>query len=163
MYTYDSDGNMIDDYGNTIHDPWVHEGLKEEEYYAMKAVDRAYTEELQEETDEAYKKCLVSNITKDKKYDLVSKIGFNNFKPFGEKVQSFSKKPLTLIYGPNSIGKSSFIHMSAYMRYIFETQSFDFANTDMFGDNINLGGFDKFIHLKWSLNLMIVVKQLLNI
>lgn len=36
--------------------------------------------------------------------------------------------------------------MSAYMRYIFETKSFDFANTDMFGDNINLGGFDKFIH-----------------
>jgi len=76
----------------------------------------------------------------------IKKIGFNNFKPFGDKLQKFSHKPITLIYGPNSIGKSSFIHMSAYRNYIHKTKNLDLLHTDMFGDNINLGGFSKFIH-----------------
>ena len=76
----------------------------------------------------------------------IKTLGFNNFKPFAKEIQSFSKKPITLIYGPNSIGKSSFIHMSAYSRYMQKTKNLDLVNTDMFGDNINLGGFSKFIH-----------------
>ena len=55
-------------------------------------------------------------ITESRKENMKhNKIGFNNFKPFGEKLQKFPKKPITLIYGPNSIGKSSFIHMMAYV------------------------------------------------
>ena len=77
---------------------------------------------------------------------LINKISFNNFKPFGKNIQKFSKKPLTLIYSPNSVGKSSFIHLSAYIRYIFETKSFDLKETDLFGDNIDLGGYTRFVH-----------------
>jgi len=40
------------------------------------------------------------------------KVGFNNFKAFGENLQKFSDKPITLVYGPNSSGKSSFCIMS---------------------------------------------------
>lgn len=40
---------------------------------------------------------------------MSNQIGFNNFKAFGSKMQYFSQKPITLIYGPNSVGKSSLI------------------------------------------------------
>ncbi len=79
---------------------------------------------------------------------------FNNFKPFGEKMQPFSKKSITLIYGPNSIGKSSFIHMASYLRYIFETESFNLTDTNIFGDEINLGGFEKFVHKRDKNNII---------
>jgi len=71
---------------------------------------------------------------------------FNNFKPFGDRMQSFSKKPITLIYGPNSIGKSSLIHMMMYTEYIFRKNSFDLKKTSMFGDMVDLGGFGKLIY-----------------
>ena len=48
----------------------------------------------------------------------INKIGFNNFKAFGSKMQYFSKKPITLVYGPNSIGKSSFLHSQLYLEYL---------------------------------------------
>lgn len=73
-------------------------------------------------------------------------VGFNNFKPFGETVQKFSKKPITLVYGPNSMGKSSFIHMMLYMSYLQRTGDPGLISTDLFGDNLNIGGFEKFIH-----------------
>ena len=84
----------------------------------------------------------------------IKRFGFNNFKPYGDKVQSFSKKPITLIYGPNSIGKSSFIHINAYNNFIHKTQNFNLENTNMFGDEINLGGFSKFIHKRDKNNIL---------
>ena len=84
--------------------------------------------------------------TKPIKYSKLKKIGFNNFKPFGNKIQSFSQKPITLIYGPNSIGKSSVIHMLSYVQYFLKTNEFNFNSTDILGDNINLGGFESFVH-----------------
>lgn len=84
----------------------------------------------------------------------VEKFGFNNFKPYGDKVQSFSKKPITLIYGPNSIGKSSFIHINAYNNFIHKTKNLNLENTNMFGDEINLGGFSKFVHKRDKNNIL---------
>ena len=101
--------------------------------------------ELREEYEEDLRKGKFSD-PKPYHNSKIHKIGFNNFKPFGEKLQTFSKKPITLIYGPNSIGKSSFIHMNAYSRYMHKTKNLNLLQTDMFGDNINLGGFSKFIH-----------------
>lgn len=75
-----------------------------------------------------------------------NKIGFNNFKSFGEKVQTFSQKPLTLIYGPNSIGKSSLLHFMLYAEYIKYTGNVNLLKTDFAGDPIDLGGFANFIH-----------------
>ncbi len=74
-------------------------------------------------------------------------IGIANFKPFGEKVQRFKLKPITLVFGPNSIGKSSVIHSIAYMQSIFKNQ--DFNPSEMtFGDKISIGGFSHFVHKK---------------
>lgn len=78
----------------------------------------------------------------------VNQIGFNNFKAFGEKIQMFSKKPITLIYGPNSIGKSSLIHMMAYRQEIFKS---NFSPLDIYaGDTISINGFSSFVHKKES-------------
>jgi|GEM_PF-3271765 purine NTPase involved in DNA repair, rad50 len=38
----------------------------------------------------------------------MAKVGFNNLKAFGENLQKFLDKPIALVYGPNSSGKSSF-------------------------------------------------------
>ena len=41
-------------------------------------------------------------------------VSFNNFKAFGENLQKFSGKPITLVCGPNSSGKSSFLYYERY-------------------------------------------------
>lgn len=74
-------------------------------------------------------------------------IGIANFKPFGEKIQRFKLKPITLIYGPNSIGKSSVVHSIAYSHNIFQNNMFDVSEINL-GDKISLGGFSQFVHKK---------------
>jgi len=95
-----------------------------------------------------------ANSKKNYHFSKLKRFGFNNFKPYGDKVQSFSKKPITLIYGPNSIGKSSFIHINAYNNFIHKTKNLNLENTNMFGDEINLGGFSKFIHKRDKNNIL---------
>jgi predicted ATPase len=75
-----------------------------------------------------------------------NKIGFNNFKSFGEKIQTFSDKPLTLVYGPNSVGKSSFLHSQLYREYLKSSANSNFEISDFAGDRLDFGGFENFIH-----------------
>lgn len=95
-----------------------------------------------------------------------NKIGFNNFKAFGPKMQYFSKKPITLIYGPNSIGKSSLIRALLFKEYLktsrteisefkdkpldgyfwkFKKEAKDISTVN-FGDKYNIGNFESIIH-----------------
>ena len=93
-----------------------------------------------------------------------NKISFNNFKPFGEKMQTFTQKPITLIYGPNSIGKSSLLQGMLYHEYIKiqskympDTSDLNLPYTNLFGDELNLGGFDHYIHEHdWKLHLQYI-------
>jgi predicted ATPase len=80
------------------------------------------------------------------------KIGFNNFKSFGERLQTFSRKPITLVYGPNSVGKSSLLHFMLYAEYIKNTGQVDLEKTYFAGDPLGLGGFKNFIHKKKAEN-----------
>lgn len=74
-------------------------------------------------------------------------ISFNNFKAFGEKMQTFSKKPITLIYGPNSVGKSSFLHSQLLLEYLkMSDPNLSVKKTSFAGDEIDFGGFENFIH-----------------
>jgi len=75
-------------------------------------------------------------------------IGFNNFKSFGEKIQTFPQKPLTLVYGPNSVGKSSLLHFMLFTEYFKKTGDVNLEETDFAGDPIDLGGFENFVHKK---------------
>jgi|GEM_PF-1317737 len=75
-----------------------------------------------------------------------SKIRFNNFKSFGSTVQTFSKKPITLIYGPNSVGKSSLLHSQLLLEYYKKWKNVEVFKTSFFGDELDFGGFKNIIH-----------------
>ena len=76
-----------------------------------------------------------------------NKASFNNFKAFGEEMQEFSIKPITLIYGPNSIGKSSFLHSQLFLEYFKENYNhLNIVKTAFAGDELDLGGFKNIIH-----------------
>lgn len=75
-----------------------------------------------------------------------------NFKAFGP-TQTLPLKPLTLIYGPNSGGKSSLIHGLLYASEVqrfhapldFRSRSLDVHQTELGGDAVDLGGFGQFV------------------
>ena len=73
-------------------------------------------------------------------------IGFKNFKAFGGTMQTFSNKPITLIYGPNSVGKSSLLHSLIYAKNVMNNGNLDAHILSFAGDELDLGGFKNFIH-----------------
>ena len=79
---------------------------------------------------------------------MATKISFKNFKSFGNNFQSFSKKPITLVYGANSVGKSSVLHALLYMKFISHFKGLDLKKTTLFGDKLDLGGFDEIVYKK---------------
>ena len=79
-----------------------------------------------------------------------SALHIGNFKAFGE-TQTIPIKPITLIFGPNSAGKSSIIQSlifahEAATQYRGKQSPLDVHTTVLGGDSIDLGGFDNFIH-----------------
>ena len=54
-------------------------------------------------------------------------------------------KPLTLVYGPNSAGKSSLIHSLALTHEAFRSGNLDAFRTDVGGTSIDLGGFRQYV------------------
>ena len=95
--------------------------------------------------------------TKQKENEVLYKIdrfSFNNFKAFGKKKQTFSKKPITVIYGPNSVGKSSLIHVVAYQQYLQQTVDIDANIVSIFGDELDIGGVEKFVHKRNKNNII---------
>ena len=100
--------------------------------------------------------------------EKLNTFSFNNFKPFGEKMQTFPKKPITLIYGPNSIGKSSLLQSVLYFEYLnkltpaerCQPLSIDIGTTNFAGDELDFGGFygcvhknlDRIINYEYAIN-----------
>jgi hypothetical protein len=74
-----------------------------------------------------------------------------NFKAFAD-TQRVPLKPITLIFGPNSAGKSSFIHSLAlaheaqFGRDKRSLARLDVHHTDIGGSSIDLGGFRQYVH-----------------
>lgn len=74
-----------------------------------------------------------------------------NFKAFAD-TQRIPIKPITLIFGPNSAGKSSFIHSLAlaheaqFGREKRSLARLDVHHTDVGGSAIDLGGFRQYVH-----------------
>lgn len=102
---------------------------------------------------------------------MSTKIGFNNFKAFGSQMQYFTKKPITLVYGPNSMGKSSLIRALLFRKYLKTarwhhsefTYKYEESNnfistlfskaeegrnikTNIFGDLYDIGNFGSMVH-----------------
>jgi len=90
---------------------------------------------------------------------MLTALQIGNFKAFAE-VQRIPIRPLTLIYGANSSGKSSIIHSIVLTRHAMETGDLDIHRTNIGGEAVDLGGFRQYIHrrevnrrMEWSAEL----------
>jgi hypothetical protein len=76
---------------------------------------------------------------------MIKAITIENFKGISEPVR-IEFKPITLLFGANSCGKSSIIQALHYVREVLEFRRLDVDKTTAGGDFIDLGGFDNFVH-----------------
>ena len=68
-----------------------------------------------------------------------------NFKAFAD-TQRVPLRPITLIYGANSAGKSSVIHALALAHHAIGTGDLDIQSPHIGGESIDLGGFRQYVH-----------------
>ena len=76
---------------------------------------------------------------------MFTEIGIENFKAFG-KMQRMPLKPITLLYGPNSSGKSSLIQSLLLFKQTLEESTNDEAPLLSRGSLVDLGDYSEFIH-----------------
>src|SRR4051794_35442845 len=76
---------------------------------------------------------------------MITAITIENFKGIGERFR-LELKPLTLLFGPNSAGKSTIIQALHYAREILERRNLDASKTSSGGPFVELGGFQNFVH-----------------
>lgn len=72
-------------------------------------------------------------------------IAIENFKGIGDRVE-LQLRPITLLFGANSAGKSTVLHALHYAREIFERHNLDPDRTIAGGTFVDLGGFEAFVH-----------------
>ena len=76
---------------------------------------------------------------------MLENFSFGNFKAFGE-TQTLPIRPVTLVFGPNSTGKSSIIHALLLARHALEGGELDATETSIGGKAVDLGGFRQYVH-----------------
>ena len=76
---------------------------------------------------------------------ILNALHITNFKAFA-KTQRVPLRPVTLIYGANSAGKSSILHALALAHHANETGDLDTQRTRIGGETIDLGGFRQYVH-----------------
>jgi hypothetical protein len=76
---------------------------------------------------------------------MITAVAIENFKAIRDRV-AFDLKPITLLFGSNSSGKSSVIHALHYAREVFERHNLDPDQTLVGGKFIDLGGFRTLVH-----------------
>ncbi len=79
---------------------------------------------------------------------MITAIHIENFKGIRERVK-VDLKPITLLFGPNSSGKSSIIQAIHYAREIILHGNLDPDRTELGGEALNLGGFRNFLHRRF--------------
>ncbi len=92
---------------------------------------------------------------------MITSISIENFKGIGDRI-TVPIRPITLLFGPNSAGKSSIMHAIHYAREVLERHNLDADQTLTGGECVNLGGFRELVHrhepgrqvkLRFDLNL----------
>ena len=92
---------------------------------------------------------------------LITAVEIENFKGIGRPMR-VEFKPITLLFGNNSAGKSTVLHALCYAHEILSHGNVDVHKTDIGGDRIDLGGFRNLVHahdpgrpvrLRFDLNL----------
>jgi hypothetical protein len=75
----------------------------------------------------------------------LSALRLANFKAFGAS-QRIPLRPITLVFGANSAGKSSLLHALALAHHAVGTGELDTQRTEIGGEAIDLGGFRQYVH-----------------
>lgn len=75
----------------------------------------------------------------------ITAITIENFKGIKDPVR-IELKPITLLFGANSAGKSTILQALHYAREIFDRQNFDPDRTLDGGESLDLGGFRSLVH-----------------
>ena len=75
---------------------------------------------------------------------MLTAITIENFKGISEPVR-LELRPITLLFGKNSAGKSSLLHALIYAREVFERHNLDADRTLAAGEHLDLGGFSTFV------------------
>ncbi|NML29023.1 AAA family ATPase [Zoogloea dura] len=76
---------------------------------------------------------------------LIKSISLKNFKGFSEEVH-IDLRPITLLFGANSAGKSTILQSLQLVREVLEHGSPDVDSTLQGGKAVDLGGFRNFVH-----------------
>ncbi len=90
----------------------------------------------------------------------LTSLKIENFKAFGNNPQTIPIKPITLVFGPNSAGKSSLLHSLLWLNHAVSRGETDVYHPTLSGRSVNLGGFDSCLnrntitsHLKYSIEV----------
>ena len=78
----------------------------------------------------------------------ITNISIENFKGIGKRVD-IPIRPITLLFGANSAGKSTILQALLYLRHVLENREPIKVNADKLevsGESIDLGGFSQFVH-----------------
>ena len=95
------------------------------------------------------------------KSPLITAVEIENFKGISRPVR-VEMRPITLLFGRNSAGKSTVLHALCYAHEILSRGNVDVGKVALGGDQIDLGGFRNFVHahdlerdirLRFELNL----------
>ncbi len=76
---------------------------------------------------------------------MLRHIAIENFKGIGDKV-AMDLKPVTLLFGPNSAGKSTILHALHFLHALLDSGNADVEDTRIGGAGFDLGGFANFVH-----------------
>jgi predicted ATPase len=82
---------------------------------------------------------------------MLKSLYLENFKAFGEG-QAIPLKPITLVFGANSAGKSSLIHSICLAHEAMKSGDLDVFRTSVGGESIDLGGFRQYVHRRDTQN-----------
>src|SRR5437879_4467210 len=76
---------------------------------------------------------------------MITSLHLANFKAFAD-VQHILIKPITLIFGANSAGKSSILHGLILAHESIKKGNLDVFKTELGGESVDLGGFRQYVH-----------------
>ena len=76
----------------------------------------------------------------------ITSLGLKNFKTIGASLQEINIAPITLLFGPNSAGKSTVLQSLIYLREIVCKRNLNPDQTELGGSWLDLGGFKNLVH-----------------
>ncbi|MEM1189963.1 MAG: AAA family ATPase [Pseudomonadota bacterium] len=76
----------------------------------------------------------------------IKALRLSNFKSIGAETQEIEFAPITLLFGPNSAGKSTVLQALVFAREAILHGNLDPDTTDLGGDWLDLGGFGNVVH-----------------